>query len=836
MDGKFIAVGDDRLWLRGVTYGTFAPDRLGARFGSPSRVRADFVEMAAIGVNAVRTYTAPPRWVLDEAAVRGLRVMVGLAWEQHIAFLDERGCADSIEAAVRSQARECAGHPAVLCFAVGNEVPTPVVRWHGRRRVERFIERLCAAVREEDPDALLTYVNYPSTEYLRLPFLDFSAFNVYLDDEPSVARYLARLQNLAAEKPLVVAELGVDSRRGGADGQAVAVGSQVGAAGAAGCAGTFVFSWTDEWHRGEDEVLDWHFGLTDRERRPKPALAAVASAYAGAEQAGADGDELVSVVVCTHNGEKWIRECLTGISRLRYPNYETIVVDDGSTDSTAAIAAEFDVRLIRTENQGLSAARNVGLSAAEGEIVAYIDDDAYPDPDWLRFLVIAFRSTEHAAIGGPNLPPPGDGPVATAVANAPGGPVHVLLSDTEAEHIPGCNMSFRRADLLLIGGFDPQFRVAGDDVDVCWRLQAQGATLGFHPAAVVWHHRRPSIRAYWRQQRGYGNAEALLERKWPEKYTRRGHLTWQGRLYGRAHDRVFRPARIYHGTWGSGAFQPADEPRPGMLTELASAPDWYLLLAGVVTFSLLGLVWSFFAWSLLALALAVAVSLTVAVAGGLHADLGRHGRTRRGRLTFGGLTAALHLLQPAARLIGRLSHGLSPWRQRRTAGVVVPRRWMRVAWHEVWESPLRRLGRIERVARAGGARVVRGGPYSSWDLEISGGALGAARLLVVVEEHGRGRQFVRSRVWPRLAGGAWRAIAILGAFAVACGLAQQQVLAATSYATVGLVAVVALWECGLATAALLAAVDASAPESRHLSEVERQEPAWTLDAVEAESR
>src|SRR5262249_888421 len=153
-------------------------------------------------------------------------------------------------------------------------------------------------------------------------------------------------------------------------------------------------------------------------------------------------------------------------------------------------------------------------------------------------------------------------------------------------------------------------------------------------------------------------------------------------LYGRAYLRAFRPTRIYHGTWGSGAFQPADEPQPGMLTELAGSPDWYLLLAGAAAFSLLGLVWPFFAWSLLGLALAISVSLAVAVAGGLHADLGRHGRTRRGRLAFGGLTAALHLIQPAARLLGRLSLGLSPWRQRRTAGVAVPRRWIRVAWHE----------------------------------------------------------------------------------------------------------------------------------------------------------
>ena len=122
---------------------------------------------------------------------------------------------------------------------------------------------------------------------------------------------------------------------------------------------------------------------------------------------------------------------------LEYPDYEVIVVDDGSTDATAKIASEYDLHLIRTENYGLSSARNTGMEAATGEIVAYLDDDARPDPHWLAYLAAGFLSTEHAGIGGPNIAPPDDGTIADCVANAPGGPVHVLLSDQEAEHIPG---------------------------------------------------------------------------------------------------------------------------------------------------------------------------------------------------------------------------------------------------------------------------------------------------------------------------------------------------------------------------------------------------------------
>src|SRR5205823_6264223 len=180
-----------------------------------------------------------------------------------------------------------------------------------------------------------------------------------------------------------------------------------------------------------------------------------------------------SVVVCTYNGARVIRDCLEGLRNLDYPNFEVIVVNDGSNDATAAVLSEYDYRVIVTDNRGLGSARNTGMEAATGEIVAYIDDDASPDPHWLTYLAAAFLSTTHAAVGGPNIAPPGDGGIAEAVANAPGNPTHVLVSDQEAEHIPGCNMAVRRACLQAVGGFDPQFRVAGDDVDLCWRLLGQ---------------------------------------------------------------------------------------------------------------------------------------------------------------------------------------------------------------------------------------------------------------------------------------------------------------------------------------------------------------------------
>src|SRR3989449_11465893 len=110
-----------------------------------------------------------------------------------VAFLDYQKCARSIEEMVRVEVRARAGHPAIFCYTIGNEIPASIVRWHGRRKLERFLERLYHAVKAEDPHSLVTYVSYPSTEYLQLPFLDFVCFNVYLESQQCLDAYLARL-------------------------------------------------------------------------------------------------------------------------------------------------------------------------------------------------------------------------------------------------------------------------------------------------------------------------------------------------------------------------------------------------------------------------------------------------------------------------------------------------------------------------------------------------------------------------------------------------------------------------------------------------------------------
>ena len=606
--GKFLFEGDEKFYVKGVTYGAFRPDKQGREYQDHQRIEADFAQMAANGFNAVRVpHTTPPCSLLDAALRHGLRVMVGLSAEQFVGYLIDRKKAPDIEEIIRSKVRAIRGHPALLCYAIGNEIPAPTARWLGRRRVERYLHRIYRVVKQSDPRGLVTYVNYPTTEYLELPFLDLLSFNVYLESEERLRAYLARLQNIAGDRPLIMSEVGLDALRNSEIRQAAVLDWQVRAAFASGCAGMFVFSWTDEWHRAGAEVDDWNFGITRRDRTPKPALSVLRNAFAEIPFPADLHWPLISVVVCSFNGSRTIGECLQAIGNIRYPAFEVIVVDDGSTDDTAAIAAQYDATLIRTPNHGLGHARNVGWQAASGEIIAYIDDDAYPDPDWLTYIAETFRNGNYGGVGGPNILTPHDGSIAACVANSPGGPRHVLLTDTEAEHIPGCNVAFVRTALEAIGGFDERFRVAGDDVDICWRLQERGWKLGFSPSAP-------------------GQGFQL-------------------------------PLRV--------------------------------------------------------------------------------------------LTALLHMFQPAARLYGRLGHGLNVWRSHVPAGFTLPVLRKMATWTERWQAPELRLESIERYLRSKGIPVERGGECDHWDLQIQGGFWGGARLLMAVADHGAGTQYVRCRVWPK---------------------------------------------------------------------------------------
>ena len=671
--GRFLIVNGARFWVKGVTYGTFRPNARGEPYPDAPRVQEDFRQMRAAGVNTVRLYTPPPDWLADLAAEAGLWIMADVCWgPRRCDDLDNPERLAYVRQWTREHSRRLADHPAMLLFSIGNEIPPLMVRWYGKARIEGFLRELHDIVKTEAPYALTTYVNHPPTEYLTLPFLDVESHNLYLEREPELRAYLARLLALAHEKPVLLAETGLDARQHGEAAQARFLDWQIRAAFGKGLCGVTVYGWTDEWGIFGSDIEGWAFGLTDAQRQPKPALATVARLFRGdLYRTRPTPWPMVSVVVCCYNAGATLDECLRSLVTLDYPNYEVIAVDDGSTDGTHWIAQGHGVRCLRVPNGGLSRARNLGIENARGEIVAFIDSDAYADPDWLYYVVCALEEHDAAAVGGPNLSPPQDGFLAQCVDESPGNPTCVLVDNERAEHIPGCNMAFRKSAFAVAGQFDAQHRAAGDDVDLCWRVLLTEGKIVYHPAALVWHHRRPTIGGYLKQQKGYGFAEAHLQQRYPGRFNFFGYPVWKGGVYDSVHSHlrqqglpfVFHP-RIYRGAFCGAQFQTLYQPFVTWWFQIFSTAEWLTLTASLLLSGLLSLVAgpAGLGGTLLGLSGAMsALSVGTALLAGWRGV--RQKRWTGVRWARGlAVISVLHLLQPLARTVGRLQ---GAWRLRK---------------------------------------------------------------------------------------------------------------------------------------------------------------------------
>jgi cellulose synthase/poly-beta-1,6-N-acetylglucosamine synthase-like glycosyltransferase len=780
--GKFFFVGPHKFYLRGTSYGPFATAPHGFPFPPEQTIERDFALMHQLGANVVRTFTVPPRWLLDRAAMHGLRVLVTIPWLEWARFLDSKDVVNETRGTVRAAAENLGGHPALFGLLLGNEIAPDMVRWYGPERVQEFLGSLADVVKQVSPSTLVSYANFPSTEYLDVAdVVDFVSFNVYLHREADFRRYISRLHNLAGDKPLVLTEFGVDSIREGRDEQAGHLSWMVRAAFESGAAGAIIFAWTDDWFTNGVQIADWAFGLVDARREPKPSFAAVQTQFAAPMPPPLDNPPRVSVVICAYNAERTMDACLASLRNLNYPDYEVIVVNDGSTDRTGAITAAhkqaYDADphgprmvVIEQENRGLSVARNVGMQAATGEIVAYTDSDCVPDPDWLYFLVYKFLRNGFVAVGGPNYPPPEPSLVPAAVAVSPGGPTHVLLNDEVAEHIPGCNMAFTKKVIEEVQGFEPIFAAAGDDVDFCWRLQDRGYAVGFSPAATVWHYRRNTVKAYLRQQMGYGKAEALLYFKHPYRFNMLGQSRWLGRIYGELTTAVLsrRPV-IYFGAFGRGLFQSMYESSSSLLSYVPFTLEWnaigiLLVLAGLVSPALLPIA-----------ALPLGVSIAWSLRAALNARLDARFDGFRARALVGLLTYLGPLVRGGQRYLWRIrGHGDVEQVELPSRRAPVRVDWGRLAfvlryWSDQGHEKEALLTALMAFLMPRKYLIAVDPGWNPWDLEIYRGIWAKARVTVATENFGGPRRILNARCEVRPTRTAQLAMGAFG-LAVLCGL------------------------------------------------------------------
>lgn len=744
--GKFLRRGQSKVLLKGVSYGPFQPNSRNEPFPEDSRLVTDLTHIHALGFNTIRLYHPPSEALLREATRLGLNLIVGIAWGDHVDFLRDRAQRNKIVETIQTETLRLRDHPNVVAFLIGNEIEKTLVRWMGPRSVQHFLETLISCGKACAPNQLFSYATYPSTEYLIPRNADFLAVNVYLEEPESLAAYLLRLQNLAGNKPLIITEFGLDVATHGETKQAAARQWFQKACHAAAVAGTVWFSYTDEWFRGGAMVTGWQFGIVDAARRQRAS--AECSDLESVPETPSPGLRF-SVIVCTYNGSATLKACLESLQQLRYPDYEVIVIDDGSTHDIRSIAQAFPgVRYERQEHAGLSVARNLGAALATGEILAYTDDDCIADEDWLTYIAAGFDDPRWAACGGPNIPPPPRNATEAIVAAAPGAPAHVLLSDIEAEHLPGCNLAIRKSALEAIQGFRAVYRVAGDDVDICWRLRETGGQLRFVPGAMVWHHRRYSVRGYLRQQCGYGHAEALLMKEHPQRFGPIGGARWRGAIYGDVTSSA-DPAEgsIFHGPLGQGLFQ-------GIYQHSLRCPlDW---LSGVLWVAL-------FSVALLlgfpkVAALMFGFSLIAAVCRLRHLPSPPYALSFADRLRLLGLCWLQPMLREGSRLKGMiLMHARPSWHP--TMSEVFepakPRKWSFPLgewsfWSEHGVGREAFLERLRQVIRGHNFTLKEDDGWRRIDLEAPNNLWFSTAILTVTEYHSRGRCLTRVRGLLRL--------------------------------------------------------------------------------------
>ena len=562
INGRFFEHGGESFFVNAVTYGPFPPEQnLDAAL--------EFPRIAAAGFNVIRIYQTPTREELDLAEKHGLLIFPVVPWNWDSLFTENP---DTIGDAKRDLSVFLARHgkhPALGALLLANEIRPDLVRFMGPVKVRKILEELIHHCHLSAPKLAVAYANFPTTEYLEPRNADFTAFNVYLEEQGDFERYLRRLHNIAGDRPLLLTEFGFNTWIKGAPGSSDADLENKQAemliwaretAHREATAGFTTYSWSDRWFNGGRVIHDWSFGLNRRDGSAKPALTALTDSQTK-ESLTPQTPSLFTIAICTRNGGHRLKENLPHFKHIEDSNFELLIIDDGSTDDTTQIISKFceetslKTKLLTQSPSGLSAARNHAAREGRGEFIVYIDDDARPHPKWLHYLRHAFsENLKAAAAGGPNLPPAPSSRQNAIVTACAGNASHILFNDTSAEHLPGCNFALKRELLLDIGGFDKRFHAAGDDVDVCWRLLDSGHQLAFHPAACVFHDRRPTIKGFLRQQAGYGEAEALLYQKHPERFGSNG-IRWQGFIYSGAPLSVDTGAVIYHGPMGEAPFQ-----------------------------------------------------------------------------------------------------------------------------------------------------------------------------------------------------------------------------------------------------------------------------------------
>jgi GT2 family glycosyltransferase len=237
----------------------------------------------------------------------------------------------------------------------------------------------------------------------------------------------------------------------------------------------------------------------------------------------------VSVVVPVLNGENTVGDFLASVARLQYPpdRVEVIVVDNGSTDATATLVQRAPVRYLFEGRRGTAGARNKGIEASRGEIVAFTDADCVVTTGWLRALVAGFDGPGIGGVAGEILPFPPQTPAERYAAQIRHLSPQRYLRRPTFPFAVTANLAFRRDVFERVGLLDPNSPRGGESTDFCTRFfRETGLELKLAPSAVVFHRHRATASDLFRQQWGYGRGHAYLY----DKYRAEIQWSWRQRM------------------------------------------------------------------------------------------------------------------------------------------------------------------------------------------------------------------------------------------------------------------------------------------------------------------
>lgn len=226
-----------------------------------------------------------------------------------------------------------------------------------------------------------------------------------------------------------------------------------------------------------------------------------------------------SVIIPAFNAGKTLPDTLFALKQqtVSPDEYEVVVVDDGSTDETAALARCFGTNCISQPNRGPASARNHGVRAARGGIILFTDADCVPDSDWIRQMTLPFRNERTVGVKGAYRTR--QTKLAARFAQAEFEDRYDLLKKVAAiDMVDTYSAAFRREIFIKIGLFDESFPVANnEDTELSYRLCAAGYLLEFNPEALVYHRHPDSFAKYLRLKFKRGYWRMVVYRNYPGK-------------------------------------------------------------------------------------------------------------------------------------------------------------------------------------------------------------------------------------------------------------------------------------------------------------------------------